>query len=319
MNTAVTTTKKQHPITVMQQTVLSKADEFRKALPGHITAERFVRTTQTALAMTRNIDKVTNMGSLLTACTKAASDGLILDGREAALVVDYHGDVQYRPMVRGLLKLAYNSGQIKSLVVETACEADFFLWEPTNLDEPIKHNVEVRKPRGDVFLVYAMAELKDGGIVHAVMTVDAVNRIRDRSDAWNAFQAKKIKSTPWSTDWEEMAKKTVFRRLSKSLPSSTDREQDRFHQAVERIDEEYTFTPTEPQDTIAPKPPLKKRGAAAEVLDAQPQQTVPPELLNNSEELELPAFLRRTEETPVDDADEDEDSLGDGSQEGDVV
>src|SRR3569832_649722 len=107
MNTAVTTTKKQHPITVMQQTVLSLVDEFRKALPGHITAERFVRTTLTALAMTRNNDKVTNMGSLLTACTKAASDGLILDGREAALVVDYHGDVQYRPMVRGLLKLAY--------------------------------------------------------------------------------------------------------------------------------------------------------------------------------------------------------------------
>lgn len=299
--------KKQHPIQILQQTVQSKSDEFRKALPGHISVDRFVRTTQTAIAMTRNIDKVRNMGSLLTACTKAASDGLILDGREAALVVDYNGDAQYRPMVRGLLKLAYNSGQIKSLVVETACEADFFLWEPTNLDEPIKHTVEVRKPRGPAFLVYAMAELKEGGIVHAVMTVDGVNRIRDRSDAYKAFIAKKIKSTPWSTDWEEMAKKTVFRRLSKMLPSSTDREGDRFHQAVERIDEEYTFEAAAAA-TEEPKP-RKKRGAGAAAMAAEPVR----------QDDEMPEFLRRTPETPVTEEEEYDDSLGNGQQVEDIV
>ncbi len=52
--------------------------EFAKALPGHITADKFVRTAQTAIALTRNIDKVRNPQSLLAACTKAATDGLIL-------------------------------------------------------------------------------------------------------------------------------------------------------------------------------------------------------------------------------------------------
>lgn len=239
--------------------------EFAKALPGHITPEKFVRTAQTAIALTRNIEKVRNTSSLLAACSKAASDGLILDGREAALVVDYNGDVQYRPMMRGLLKLAYNSGEIRSLVVETVCEGDEFDYSPTRSSEPIIHKIDLKGERGEVFAVYALATLKDGGIVFEVMTVKAVNAIRDRSDAYKAFKNNKIKSTPWSTDWSEMARKTVFRRLSKYLPSSTDR--DRFHQAAERIDDDYTFEVDANDDAPAqPKPAGKKRGAAAAAL-----------------------------------------------------
>ena len=238
--------------------------EFAKSLPGHIKPEKFVRTTQTAISMTRNIDKVKDMGSFLAACTNAAADGLILDGREAALVVDYNGGVQYRPMMRGLLKLAHNSGMVKGLVVELACENDFFEYSPTDPDAPIVHKIDLRKPRGEVFAVYAIATMKEGGIVQEVMTVEDVNRIRDRSDAWKAYKAGKIKSTPWSTDWSEMARKTVFRRLSKYLPSSTDR--DELHRAVERIDDDYHFEAENDGPTVPANPATKKRGAAAAKL-----------------------------------------------------
>ncbi|MDK2769933.1 MAG: recombinase RecT [Sphingomonas sp.] len=251
--------------------------EFAKALPGHITPDRFVRTAQTAIALTRNIEKVTNPASLLAACSKAASDGLILDGREAALVVDYNGDVQYRPMMRGLLKLAYNSGEIRGIVVEVVRKGDVFRHSPTKLSEPITHEIDHEGERGDPHTVYALAELREGGIVHEVMSVADVNRIRDRSDAYKAFKAGKIKSTPWSTDWSEMARKTVFRRLSKYLPSSTDR--DRFQQAVERIDDDYRFEidNDDPAGEAKPAPAAKKRGGAAAALKdvtpkAAPQQ-----------------------------------------------
>lgn len=240
--------------------------EFAKALPGHITPDRFVRTAQTAIALTRNIEKVRNPASLMAACSKAASDGLILDGREAALVVDYNGDVQYRPMMRGLLKLAHNSGEIKSLVVETVRAKDSFDYSPTRSDEPIRHEIDLRSPRGDVFAVYAMAEMRSGGIVFEVMTSEDVNAIRDRSDAWKAFKAGKIKSTPWHTDWSEMARKTVFRRLSKYLPSSTDR--DALHRAAERIDDDYSFEAEADSagEISTPRPATKKRGGAAAAL-----------------------------------------------------
>ena len=245
--------------------------EFRKTLPSYIRSEQFVRTAQTAIAFTRNIDKVKNPSSLLAACSKAAQDGLILDGREAALVVDYNGDVQYRPMMRGLLKLAHNTGEIKSLVVEVVRDGDVFDYSPTRAEEPITHKIDLKSKRGEVYAVYAKAELKSGGIVFEVMTVEDVNRIRDRSDAYKAFIAKKIKSTPWSTDWSEMARKTVFRRLSKYLPSSSDRLQS----AAERIDEDYTFeVEHDSNEPAKPNPnaqqPKKRGGAAAALKDVTP-------------------------------------------------
>ncbi len=263
--TAQTESRELSVVDVAKRGIAKMEGEFAKALPGHITPARFVRTAQTALSMARNIEKVTNLQSLYAAVTNAAADGLILDGREAALVVDYQGNASYRPMMRGLLKLAHNSGQIKSLVVEVVRENDEFDYTPTHPDEPIVHAIDLMKPRGEVYAVYAVARLMTGGIVFDVMTVEDINRIRDRSDAYRAFKAGKIKLTPWSTDWSEMARKTVFRRLSKYLPASTDR--DSLHTAAERIDEEYTFDAesAEPGEPVTVTP-TKKRGAGAAAM-----------------------------------------------------
>lgn len=249
-----------NPVALLQKGVADRIEQIGMSLPGHITKEKFLRTAQTAIAMTRNIEKA-KPGSLLQAVSKAAADGLILDGREAALVIDYQGEVQYRPMMRGLLKLAYNSGMVKSISVQIVKDGDEFEYLLGD-EEKITHKIDFKKTRGEAYAVYAVATLADGAIMREVMTADQVNGIRDRSDAYRAFKAGKIKSTPWSTDWEEMARKTVFRRLSKYLPSSTDR--DTLHQAVERIDEDYTHDiEAEDAPVVAP---TKKRGAAAAAL-----------------------------------------------------
>jgi recombination protein RecT len=241
--------------------------EFAKTLPGHITPDSFVRTAQTAVSLTRNIEKVKDFRSLMAACSKAAADGLVLDGREAALVIDYKGEVQYRPMMQGLLKLAWQSDQIKGMVIEVVRKGDFFDRSPTNLTQPITHKIDYEKERGDIYVVYGLAELKTGGIIHEVMTVDEINKIRDRSDGWKAFQAGKIKSTPWATDWSEMSRKTIFRRMRKYLPASS--HDNRFAQAAERIDDDFTFDADADVSTgkvTNIRPAGKKRGAGAEAL-----------------------------------------------------
>jgi len=255
-------------IVSLQQSLSARKDEIAKALPGHITVDKFIRTAQTAIVSTRNIEKA-KPGPLLQAISKAAADGLILDGREAALVIDYNGDAQYRPMMRGLLKLAYNSGRVKSISVQIACENDDFEYVLGD-DERINHKINFKSPRGTPIAVYAIATLDGGEVMREVMTVDQVNGIRDRSDAYRAFKAGKIKSTPWSTDWEEMARKTVFRRLSKYLPSSTDKE-GRLVQAAERIDEEYTFAE---EVVAAPQIEAPKRVRASDRLKAEPVKKV---------------------------------------------
>lgn len=292
-STAVATQQNISPVKALQNQVASRQDELKKALPGHINVEKFIRTAQTAIVSTRNIEKA-NPQSLLMACSKAAADGLILDGREAALVIDYKGEVQYRPMMRGLLKLAYNSGLVKSISVQVVHENDEFEYLLGD-EERITHRIDFKAgDRGKPLAVYAVATLDDGVIMREVMTVAQINGIRDRSDAWKAYKADKIKSTPWSTDWTEMARKTVFRRLSKWLPSSTDR--DALHSAAERLDEDYTFDQQEAEvPEITEAPVAKKRGGAAAAL-----KTVEPEVIEQEHDPET-GEVDMPETPPVED------------------
>ena len=73
---------------------------------------------------------------------------------------------------------------------------------------------------------YAVCQFKDGTKKYEVMSKKEVDDIRKRSRAGQ--------SGPWVTDYEEMAKKTVFKRLSKWLPVTPDLEA-----AVEHDNQEY--------------------------------------------------------------------------------
>src|SRR5271170_7688988 len=65
--------------------VEQRHDEFAKGLPSHIPAERFTRVVLTAVAQNPRLLKA-DRASLFTACMRAATDGLLPDGRDGALV-----------------------------------------------------------------------------------------------------------------------------------------------------------------------------------------------------------------------------------------
>ena len=91
------------------------------------------------------------------------------------------------------------------------CENDVFDYDR---GEITAHKIDFRKPRGEVFAVYATCAFKDGTKKSDVMSIADVRAIQKRSRAGQ--------SGPWITDFNEMAKKTVFRRLSKWLPLSAE-------------------------------------------------------------------------------------------------
>lgn len=257
--------------------------EFRAALPAHIPSAKFIRTAQTAIQM--NPDIVTcDRTSLYAACMKAAQDGLVLDGREAALV-KFGGVAQYMPMVAGILKKARNSGDISTIAAHVAYEKDTFDYTLGD-DEHIKHKPYLGTDRGKPVLVYAIAKLKDGGIMREVMTVADVEKVRGVSRA---------KGTgPWVQWWDEMAKKTVIRRLAKRLPSSTDREDDELQRVVTRDDELYDVeTPPAAQPVAAePQQPGKRRTRASQVIEATAEPEPQPAAAE-PDPLEIPAELDR--------------------------
>lgn len=238
--------------------------EFKKALPGHIPVDRFVRTVQTAITMNPDIAKACNtqdgMQSLMTACTKAATDGLILDGREAALV-PFSGKVTYMPMVAGLMKKARNSGEIASIAAHVVYEKDQFTYVLGD-EERVEHAPFMGGDRGQPIAVYAIVRLKDGTVQREVMDKAAVMRIAAQSK--NAAQYNPSSGKNYGEWW----RKTVIRRISKYLPSSSDR--DEFMQAVERIDEGFDYEPDENADVPTPAPAKRRGGAAAALKDVTP-------------------------------------------------
>lgn len=206
------------PMEAMRGTLVKMQPEFASALPPQIPVEKFIRTTLTAVQMNPELLSA-DRRSLLGACMKAAQDGLLLDGREAAPVIFNTKDgkkVQYMPMVGGILKKIRNSGELASISANVVYDKDFFEYELGD-DERIVHKPFLGADRGQQLAVYAVAKTKDGAIYREVMSVADVEKVRAASRAG--------KFGPWADWWDEMAKKTVIRRMAKRLPSSADVDQ----------------------------------------------------------------------------------------------
>lgn len=257
----------------LRERIENASPEFKKALPGHIPVEKFVRTVQTAISMAPDIGAACNtpggVQSLMIACTKAATDGLIIDGREAALVTfnqkvkrdngkeDWEKRVQYMPMVAGLMKKARNSGDISTIDAIIVHKNDDFSYNPATDDAP-DHNPDWFGDRGEAVGVYAVVKLKDGTTQVEVMSKAQILAIAGQSKNSGQYDPKTGKN------FGEWWRKTVIRRIAKYLPSSSDR--DEFMQAVSRIDEGFEFEATDGGPTEPAAQPAKKRGAGAAAL-----------------------------------------------------
>lgn len=209
------------PADVLRKQLVRMTPEFANALPSHIKPEKFQRVVMTVVQQQPdllNADRAT----LLAACTKCAADGLIPDGREAALVIfntkqkidgaeRWVKAVQYMPMLGGILKRARNSGEIAGIIVNVVHQADEFVQRPDDFDHPLEHRPpKLGTDRGKAIGAYALVKLKDGTVMHEVMDLNEINKVRSVS--------RSSDKGPWVQWWDQMARKTVFRRLSKYLP-----------------------------------------------------------------------------------------------------
>ena len=235
--------------------------QFKMALPPNITPERFTRIAVTAIQGNPALLSANRM-SLYGACMKCAQDGLLPDGREAALVT-FKDTVQYMPMVAGILKKVRNSGDLATIGAHVVYENDTFSYTLGD-DERIDHKPLLVGDRGKPVLTYAIAKTKDGGIYREVMTEAQIQSVRNVSRARD--------NGPWSGPFaDEMRRKTAIRRLSKRLPMSTDAEE------LLRHDDEWLGMETAPHQpapqTDAPSPEQAKprRKRMQDIVDAETQ------------------------------------------------
>lgn len=209
-------TKALKPIDEIKATLQSDSmkKQFAYALPPQIPLDRFVRVAMTAMSGKTGQDLVQcTRESLYGAFMGAAQDGLLPDGKEAA-IVKFGDTAQYMPMAKGILKKVRNSGELGMFHVELIHENDEFSYHVDENGPHLFHKPQVFGSRGAINGVYAIAKTKDGEPYIEVMNREEVEEVRAISKAKNGI--------PWTQWWGEMAKKTVIRRLSKRLPMSTD-------------------------------------------------------------------------------------------------
>ena len=193
----------------------ARSSEFANALPSHIRPEYFQRATLTAIQQNPELLGV-DRRSLLNALMRCAADGLVPDGRQAAMVIfrdRERGKVaQYMQMVAGVRLLVQQSGEISRFEQVVVHQNDEFSYALG--DRPHIHHVPAIDDRGPPVLVYSIAQFRGGGLSREVMTVEEIEKVRGVSRAKDGG--------PWRDWWSEMAKKTIAKRHAKVLPMSSD-------------------------------------------------------------------------------------------------
>lgn len=246
---AITPTQPKPEIVKFREQLETRANELKMALPAHITPEKFQRTVVTAVQ--QNPDLLgADRQSLVLACMKSAQDGLLPDGREAALVIFNESRkvdgawltrqmVQYLPMVYGLRKKIFQARDAEGKPIVSALEVAVvyraeveegrFIYR-TDTDPPLRHNpmlalTEDQTQDSEIVAAYSIATMADGTKSYELMRRFEIDRVRETSKTGATKDRNGKPRTPkgpWVEWFAEMAKKTVLRRHSKTLPMSGD-------------------------------------------------------------------------------------------------
>ena len=198
---------------------LMDSDEFReqiaKAIPAHLTPDRFLRVALTAMNRNPKLFQCTRE-SLFQCMLDCSAVGLEPDGRHAHLI-PYGKDCTLIIDYKGLLAMARRNGVSADAKVVREADAFTVREDDGTGQTTVEHSVAYRKPRGELVCVYSRASWAEGDqrvTSYEVMTREEIDAIRGRSRAGN--------SGPWVTDFDEMARKTVLRRHSKRWPMAAD-------------------------------------------------------------------------------------------------
>lgn len=203
----------------MQQYVQQMQGEIAKALPSVMTPERFTRITLSALSANPQLAQTTQnsfLGAMMTAAQLGMEPNTPL-GQAYLIPFRNKGilECQFQLGYKGLIDLAYRSGEVTTIQAQVVYENDEFEYA-LGLEPQLKH-IPAMSNRGEPISFYAVFKTKDGGFGFEVMSVEDVKlHAQKYSKSFNSAYS------PWKTNFEEMAKKTVLKKVLKYAPMKTD-------------------------------------------------------------------------------------------------
>lgn len=203
----------------MQQYIKSMEGEIKKALPSVMTPERFTRMVLSAISVNPKLASCTP-ASFLGAMMQAAQLGLEPNtplGQAYILPYMNKGvlEAQFQIGYKGMIDLAYRSGEVEVVQAHIVYQNDKFECE-YGLNPKLTH-IPADSDRGEPVKVYAVFKTKSEGFGFEVMSMDDI-----RIHASKYSKAYNSQYSPWKTNFEEMAKKTVLKRVLKYAPLKSD-------------------------------------------------------------------------------------------------
>lgn len=242
-NTTTTELAAQQPRKTMRDWIFSQTlrNELQEVSGGVLNGDTAVNVIWQCVNRTPELQEC-EIGTLVTACKTLAILGCMPDGIHGYLVPrkvkskETGQKVQSVipiPSARGLVRMARSNG-IKNLNVGVVRKGEPFTWSITNGKFTFSH--EPSWANSDFNLVtsqgaesplgyYVTWEDAEGNLHGLRMSDDEVRSIMARSDAFKRVEAKRNdpnakpwereSTTPWHTDYVEMAKKTVIKRAAK--------------------------------------------------------------------------------------------------------
>jgi recombination protein RecT len=235
-----------NPYEVLKRQLETSKAEFKPLLGTDTNVDRFIRVVLNAVLATPDLLEA-DRRSLIAACMKAAQDGLLPDGREAVLNI-YNTKVkkggqeqwvkmaQYLPMVGGLVKKLYESGEITYIDAAAVYENDKFVYRRGD-DPKLEHEPSLGDDAGKIIAAYAVIKLKNGEVKREVMPRRDIEAVRGAS--------KSAERGPWVTWYDQQAIKSVIKRIYKQLPRA-----DALEKVVASDNEALGFVDMSPQSAV---------------------------------------------------------------------
>lgn len=188
--------------------------EIQRALPKHMDADRMARIALTAVRTTPKLLECDQM-SFLAAVMQSSQLGLEPNtGLGQAYLIPYGKQVQFQISYKGLIELATRSGQYKGIYAHEVYANDEFSYA-YGLHKDLKH-IPSQNPQGEPIGYYAVYHLKNGGYDFVYWTRERI----DKHAKQFSMAVQKGWTSPWKTNYDSMAKKTVLKEVLKYAPKS---------------------------------------------------------------------------------------------------
>ena len=195
----------------------NELNEHKSALPANFNVDRYVQNAVSLLNGNESLTKFAKQygtAQIKAGLMRAAYQDLDAMNQEVYLI-PYSSTLQFMPSFKGMAKMVrkYSTRKVKDIYSKVVREGDVFEESIVNGQPTINFTAKPFND-GEIIGVFAVCLFDDGGLIYEAMSKADVEACRKHSKAKN--------SPAWTGFWSEMARKTVVRRLCKSITLDMD-------------------------------------------------------------------------------------------------